>query len=85
MPWLMKAEPDSRIVKGKDVKVSNKTQDRWTISAHHSLSCAGVYISLFSSRWMTSNVLGMPHFTSRIDIDKKPMINSAGYHLGMVR
>lgn len=21
MPWLMKAEPDSRIVKGKDVKV----------------------------------------------------------------
>lgn len=22
MPWLMKAEPDSRIVKGKDVKVS---------------------------------------------------------------
>ncbi|OCF35896.1 hypothetical protein I316_02390 [Kwoniella heveanensis BCC8398] len=22
MPWLMKAEPDSRIVKGKDVKFS---------------------------------------------------------------
>jgi hypothetical protein len=22
MPWLMKAEPDSRVVKGKDVKVS---------------------------------------------------------------
>lgn len=22
MPWLMKAEPDTRIVKGKDVKVS---------------------------------------------------------------
>lgn len=21
MPWLMKAEPDSRLVKGKDVKV----------------------------------------------------------------
>lgn len=21
MPWLMKAEPDSRVVKGKDVKV----------------------------------------------------------------
>jgi hypothetical protein len=24
MPWLMKAEPDSRIVKGKDVKVSER-------------------------------------------------------------
>lgn len=24
MPWLMKAEPDSRIVKGKDVKVCHK-------------------------------------------------------------
>lgn len=22
MPWLMKAEPDSRVVKGKDVKVN---------------------------------------------------------------
>jgi hypothetical protein len=22
MPWLMKAEPDSRVVKGKDIKVS---------------------------------------------------------------
>lgn len=25
MPWLMKAEPDSRIVKGKDVKVNTST------------------------------------------------------------
>ncbi|KAK4684934.1 hypothetical protein P7C73_g5223, partial [Tremellales sp. Uapishka_1] len=28
MPWLMKAEPDSRVVKGKDVKVSVKFLSR---------------------------------------------------------
>lgn len=29
--WLLKAEPDSRVVKGKDVKVSQKTRLTWPL------------------------------------------------------
>lgn len=30
--WLLKAEPDARIVKGKDVKVSSKSYALYTTS-----------------------------------------------------
>lgn len=37
MPWLMKAEPDSRVVKGKDVKVSPVRSPRLRLTRQFSV------------------------------------------------
>ena len=68
MPWLMKAEPDSRVVKGKDVKVCPLIS--WVIRK---------IVVDSSSRSTISKRLGKSVFQS--DANRSDGIE---YHLGMV-
>ena len=53
--WLLKAEPDTRIVKGKDVRVSNLDATKRVVATKHAL-----ILDLFgrSLAWTTLNALG---------------------------
>ena len=53
MPWLMKAEPDSRVVKGKDVKVgyliilsSQTLKWQFSVDDFEKIGCVGTGIMI---------------------------------------
>lgn len=58
MPWLMKAEPDSRVVKGKDVKVCpshqptqrhGKAKDQFSVDDFEEIGSVNLFLHSDSS------------------------------------